>query len=99
MRLKPIIFFLIVGCVATYLVIHQTQQGGGTVIRVGQMAPDFVIKDPSGKEVKLSDYRGKIVFLNFWASWCEPCKAEMPDLDSMNASFKSRKFQMLAVST
>ncbi len=99
MRLKPVLFFLVVGGIASFLVFRQSQQGGGGAIRIGQIAPDFAIKDPGGKEVKLSDHRGKLVFLNFWASWCAPCAQEMPDLETMNKAFKDRKFQMMAVST
>lgn len=47
--------------------------------------------------VKLSDYRGKVVFLNFWATWCPPCRAEMPAMEKLHAKFKDRPFQMLAV--
>ena len=49
-------------------------------LKVGEMAPDFELKTLDGKTAKLSDYRGKKVILNFWATWCPPCKAEMPDL-------------------
>ncbi|MDZ5472749.1 TlpA disulfide reductase family protein [Bacillus sp. 31A1R] len=47
---------------------------------VGLKAPDFELKNLEGKTVKLSDYAGKKVMLNFWATWCPPCKAEMPDM-------------------
>jgi peroxiredoxin len=98
MRLKPILFFLIVGSFATYIVVHQTAQGDGGVIRIGQIAPDFTAKDMNGETVQLRDYRGKLVFLNFWASWCGPCAQEMPDLDLINKTFKNRQFQMMMVS-
>ncbi|MGS2777744.1 peroxiredoxin family protein [Robertmurraya sp. GLU-23] len=49
-------------------------------LRVGEKAPDFELMTLDGKTVKLSDYRGKKVILNFWATWCPPCKAEMPDI-------------------
>jgi peroxiredoxin len=48
------------------------------------MVPDFTLNDLDGKSVKLSDYRGKIVILNFWAVWCKYCKLEMPDLNELN---------------
>ncbi len=49
-------------------------------LKVGEKAPDFELKTLEGKTVRLSDYRGKKVILNFWATWCPPCKAEMPDI-------------------
>ena len=48
-----------------------------------QFPPDFTVVDASGKEVKLSDFRGKPTVVNFWASWCGPCKSEMPDFDAV----------------
>lgn len=46
-------------------------------------APDFTLRDQFGTEHTLSDYKGKIVFLNFWATWCPPCRAEMPDIEAL----------------
>jgi peroxiredoxin len=60
-------------------------------------APDFTLSDPSGKKVSLKDYRGKIVFLNFWATWCGPCRTEMPAMDRLYREFKGKDFEMLAV--
>ncbi|MDP4172008.1 MAG: redoxin domain-containing protein, partial [Bacillota bacterium] len=48
---------------------------------IGVKAPDFVLKTLTGSTVKLSDFKGKRVMLNFWATWCPPCKAEMPDME------------------
>jgi peroxiredoxin len=54
---------------------------------IGQAAPDFVLQEHStGRLVRLSDYRGKTVVLNFWATWCPPCIAEMPELQALHAS-------------
>ena len=53
------------------------------------MAPDFTVYDFDGNEVKLSDYLGKPVVLNFWASWCGPCKMEMPDFDEKHQELGS----------
>lgn len=58
--------------------------GGAAATGSAIMAPDFTLTDFNGKEVSLSDFRGKVVILNFWASWCPPCKAEMPDFDKVN---------------
>lgn len=52
-------------------------------IAVGELAPDFTLVDLDGKEVSLSDFRGKYVLINFWATWCQYCDLEMPDLDRL----------------
>lgn len=53
-------------------------------IAIGNLAPDFTLKNLEGEEVSLSDYRGKIVLINFWATWCKFCDIEMPDLDALD---------------
>lgn len=53
---------------------------------VGKLAPNFEIDDFDGVRHRLSDYRGKVVFVNFWATWCEPCKVEMPDIYKLEQS-------------
>lgn len=59
-------------------------------------AKDFSLPDLAGRQVKLADLRGKVVFLNFWASWCPPCRAEMPSMQKLNDLLKKKKFVMLA---
>ncbi|MBY6051611.1 TlpA disulfide reductase family protein [Cytobacillus firmus] len=63
----------------------------------GSLAPDFELADMEGNPVKLSDYRGKAVLLNFWASWCPPCRAEMPHMEKLYKKYKDKKFDILAV--
>src|SRR3990170_2381732 len=65
---------------------------------IGGPAPDFELKDLSKKSMKLSDYKGKVVFLNFWATWCKPCKEEMPSMELLYKAKKGKDFEMLAVS-
>lgn len=60
-------------------------------------ALDFKLKDLNGKEVSLSDFKGKKVFLNFWASWCPPCKAEMPDIERVYKETKDSDLVILAI--
>ncbi|BCB95138.1 thiol:disulfide interchange protein [Dissulfurispira thermophila] len=62
------------------------------------LAPDFALNDITGKKVKLSEFRGRVILLNFWATWCGPCKAEMPSLNNLYNEFKDKGFVVLAVS-
>ena len=60
-------------------------------------APDFTLLDPDGRKVSLKDFRGKVVFLNFWASWCESCREEMPAMDRLYREFKGKGLEIVAV--
>ena len=64
----------------------------------GTKALDFTLPDLKGEMKSLSDYRGKVVFLNFWATWCKPCEDEMPSMEVLYRTYKDRAFVMLAVS-
>lgn len=65
--------------------------------RPGNLAPDFKLEDPEGNSVKLSDFRGKAVLLNFWGIWCHFCREEMPLLEIIYQDYKDQGFVILAV--
>ena len=60
-------------------------------------APNFELKDPAGKPLSLKDFRGKVVFLNFWATWCPPCIEEMPAMEKLHQELEKDGLVMLAV--
>ncbi len=66
---------------------------------IGKPAPDFILKSVNGKETSLASFRGRIILLNFWATWCPPCKAEMPSMNKLYNLFKGRGLVVIAVST
>jgi len=70
----------------------------GHAVNVGDTAPDFVAVDTDMKDVKLSDYRGKVVLLNFWASWCAPCLKELPRFSAWQRDYGVEGLQILGVS-
>ena len=63
----------------------------------GQTAPDFALKSSSGENLRLSEYRGDVVMVNFWATWCGPCRQEMPLLDQLYSRYQRVGFTLLGV--
>ncbi len=67
-------------------------------VEVGSPAPDFVLKGLDGTEYRLSDLRGKVVFVNLWATWCPPCRQELPTMVRFYQEYRERGVEILAVS-
>ena len=63
----------------------------------GQVAPDFVLRSATGENLRLSEYRGDVVLINFWATWCGPCRQEMPLLDDLYGRYQRVGFNLLGV--
>ena len=67
-------------------------------IVAGSTVIDFTLPDMNGRQVSLKDYRGKVVFLNFWETWCKPCEDELPSMQQLHQTLKGQPFEILAVS-
>lgn len=67
-------------------------------VKGDKRAPDFSLKDLNGNKVGIKQFKGKIIFLNFWATWCAPCKEEMSSLEVLHQKFKGKDFVLLTIS-
>ena len=91
--LKPAVLALAVGA-AAYFLAKPAPAG----LAVGSPAPEFRLADLSGRSASLADYRGKVVLVDFWATWCSSCEVELPELKKVHAKYPAAEFALLAVS-
>ncbi len=90
---RTIVLLLLVSAIVFAIATRDNEK----VLAVGDQAPDFELVDLEGNPHRLSDYKGKGVFLNFWGTWCPPCKAEMPYMENQYKEFKEKGVHILAV--
>jgi peroxiredoxin len=100
MKKKTSLIVVIVGLTVIGLLFVIGTQGGrrGTLIREGDRAPEFRLNSLDGRPVSLSSFKGKVVMVHFWATWCPPCVDELPTLDRLFRSMAGPDLEILAVS-
>ena len=103
MKRNIAVLAVVIATIATMLFLgrrmarRQAGMNGGVGVLRGQTAPDFELTTLDGKKMRLSDFRGKAVLLNFWATWCEPCKIEMPWFVQLEKQYGPEGLQVLGV--
>jgi peroxiredoxin len=102
MRNLILVVVIALVCASVYLVSSSSSRPPSEAVKsvvAGDLAPDFQLEDTKGNKVTLSDLRGKVVLVNFWATWCPPCIEEMPSMERLNEVLAGDEFVMLAVNT
>ena len=99
MKTKSVILIVIfIVAIAFILISVKREETPKTKAVVGLNAPEFLLSDPSGKTYTLSELKGSVVFINFWATWCPPCIEEMPSIQNLYNGFKDKKeFRMVTI--
>ena len=96
-RFKLSIFILVFGSLFSCTSREIQEQSKGPAVE-GEAAPAFSFKDRLGNQFSVSDFRGKVVLINFWATWCDPCRDEMPSMNSLQRQMDQSQFAILALS-
>lgn len=95
--LGAVVVLAVAAAVATPYFLSQPPAASGPSSAAGRPAPVFVLRDDLGRSVSLKQYRGSIVVMNLWASWCPPCRAEMPDLQKLADSYGPRGVAVIGI--
>ena len=90
-----VVLFCFLSCTKSEDVYTSVQKTG---LKVGQFPPDFEAESLDGQTIKLSDYKGKVVLLDFWATWCPPCVHEMPSVVAAYNKYNSQGFEIIGIS-
>ena len=104
-RIEPksiVLVLLILACGGIFVLLQMKDSSinltGKPRLEKGETAPNFTVSDLNGNKVSLADYKGKVVLLNIWATWCPPCVEEMPSMEKLHREMKDERFAILAVS-
>ena len=84
---------VVAACVAPVIV----ENALASTVKISELAPDFTLKTLDGPNLRLEEYRGQVVLINFWASWCGPCRQEMPILDRLHKRYEDAGFAVLGI--
>ena len=101
LKLSLTILFVVIAATLVILLLRNERESTVTSIKqiqVGLPAPNFTFPDLNGQQVSLSEHRGKVVLVNIWATWCPPCRQEMPSMQKLYERFNGENFEILAVS-
>lgn len=99
---RRLIYSIILALGLLWIIISVDRTGSATAGKIvapqaGFLAPDFELSTPQGERIRLSDLRGQAVLVNLWATWCPPCRAEMPTIEKIYTEYKDQGFVVLAV--
>ena len=89
---------LLLGFVIFFVLFFARPHGRFRTLALGDAVPEFTLRTDDGDELSLADYRGKIVVLNFWATWCLPCIEEMPSLNQLTSQYGPRGIEVIGIS-
>ena len=99
-QLPPGVFFAAVAfaVLAVFYIVGKATPSVPQAVKPGQAVPDFSTTNADGGTLRLSDFKGKVVLINFWATWCGPCRTEIPDLIALQKKYGAKGFTVLGIS-